>query len=157
MFDIFSKWSKESMDNLAFQAQEKTYHTGEKIIVQGKHADSIYFIKTGIISLHRSLSCGIVQLAKLSGGEFFGETTILDSKDLAKFPYTAVCETIAVVYRVDKKQMQKSDWDKEIESIKLMTYPPDNELIKNHFAKRRLQRETVKVWKEIKRDSMIKI
>jgi CRP-like cAMP-binding protein len=156
-FDIFSGWSKESMDNLAFQAQEKKYHTGEKIIIQGAQADSIYFIHTGIVSLHRSLSCGTIPLAKLSGGELFGESTILDSKEMAKFPYTAVCETITVVYRVDKKQMQKSDWDKEIESIKLMTYPTDSELIKSFFAKRRLQREKVEVWKKIKRESKIKI
>lgn len=156
-FDIFSKWSKESMDNLAFQAQEKTYHTGEKIIVQGAQADSVYFIQTGILTLHRKLYCGTVQLGKLSGGDWFGETTILDSKETANFPYTAICETLTVVYRVDKKQMQKSDWNQELESIKLMTYPSDDQLIKNYFAKKRLQRQTDEALKIMKRDSIINI
>jgi CRP-like cAMP-binding protein len=156
-FDIFSKWSKESMDNLAFQAQEKTYHTGEEIIVQGAHADSVYFIQTGIVTLHRKLHCGTVQLGKLSGGDWFGETTILDSKDMANFPYTVICETLTVVYRVDKKQMQKSDWNQELESIKLMTYPSDDQLIKSYFAKKRLQRQTDEALRIMKRDSIINI
>ncbi len=61
-------------------------------------------------------------------------------------PYSAICDTIAICYRLDKVQIQMEDWDKEtFEKLSTMavSYPKDdNQLYQAYLDQIRFQRQS---------------
>jgi len=55
-FDCFASWTIKKLTVLAKYCRERKYHAGEVITVQNAPVDSMYFIKTGVVSVLRTLS-----------------------------------------------------------------------------------------------------
>ncbi len=100
--------------------------------MQGDQSNSIFFVKTGMLSLKRKLpnpesdsSSGsrtkTIQhhVATLSSGDIFGEATILDSTRETVFETSCYSETLSICYRLDRIQLDMSHWDEETKN-KLM-------------------------------------
>jgi len=96
-------------------------------------------------------------VAKLSSGDIFGQESILSRNELAVFPYTALCETWTICYRLDKMQMGRDDWDassRERLSSYSASYPDDSVLLQTHFDDIRFRERSASYVKALRKDAM---
>jgi hypothetical protein len=96
-------------------------------------------------------------VAKLSSGDIFGQESILSHNELAVFPYTALCETWTICYRLDKMQMAREDWDagsRERLSSYSASYPDDSVLLQTHFDDLRFRERSASYMKALRKDTM---
>jgi hypothetical protein len=104
-----------------------------------------------MVSLIRTLAICEVTFSTLGTGEVFGETSLIRGDDLSTFSYSAVCDTMTILYRLDKMQITKDQWGTLAKDSKLTSktasYPDDATLIKSHLDEQKFNR---------KRDTFIK-
>ena len=124
-------------------------------------------IKTGVVSLLRRVqkptegeeeptSC-VMSVAKLSSGDIFGQESILSRNEFAIFPYTALCETLTICYRLDKMQMTREDWDEATRrklSSYSASYPDDSALLQTHFDDIRFRERSINYLKALRKDKV---
>jgi CRP-like cAMP-binding protein len=115
------------------------------VFVQDTSADSFYFIKTGIVSLVRTLATCEVNVKTLGAGEVFGETSLFKGNDILTFPHTALCDTMTVLYRVDRMQITKDQSEcfanDATLATKIAAYPDDATLIKSHLEEQKFKKQ----------------
>ena len=73
---LFSGMGPGELSQLAGIAQEVIFSTGDSIIVQDEHGDSLFLIVEGEVNIHQ----GTEQLAVLKTQDYFGEMSILDGE-----------------------------------------------------------------------------
>lgn len=74
---LFADVSSEDLAEIAGLAQERAFNAGEQIIAAGDRAASIYFIRSGMVSV--KLRSG-ARLTSLAPGMAFGEMSLLEDK-----------------------------------------------------------------------------
>ena len=160
-FQCFRNFDKKKLNTMADFIREHEYNTGDTIIRQNEIADSVYFIKSGLISISRipdtegSEHIEPICLSKLCSGDIFGEAAANGNPCLRKlFPSTAVSETKAICYRLDKKQMDRCGWDQSTRtllSIMAIKYPDDTILVQAYVDRKRRLQIRKKMQKELRR------
>lgn len=158
--------------------REHKFRAGDVIVRQGSCADSMYFVKSGLVALIRTLNVrramngakddddndsstedsvgkGVAQVCvtKLCTGDVFGEDSATDHGLDAVFRSSAVCETKVVCYRLDKNQMDQCGWDKNTRSlisIMAVKYPDDSVLLQALMEKRNDARVKKKMQKRLR-------
>ncbi len=97
-----------------------------------------------MVSLVRTLATCDVIFSTLGTGEVFGEASLVKGDDLSTFPYSAVCDTMTILYRLDKMQIAKDQWklitDSKLAS-KISSYPDDAALIKSHLDQQKFNKK----------------
>lgn len=73
---LFAGMPPGDLSYLAGIAEEVVYSTGEAIIRQGDHGDTMFLIVEGEVRVHR----GEAKLAVLTSKDYFGEMSILDGE-----------------------------------------------------------------------------
>ena len=73
---LFSSMPPSDLSHLAKIAEEMIFQTGETIITQGEHGESLYLIVNGKVTVLQNGK----QVAELSDAHFFGEMSILDGE-----------------------------------------------------------------------------
>jgi CRP-like cAMP-binding protein len=73
---LFSGMPPSELSHLAGIAEEYVYGSGESIIIEGEHGDSLFLIVEGTVRVHR----GDADLAELGPEDYFGEMSILDGE-----------------------------------------------------------------------------
>ena len=161
--ECFASWSRERLSNMANYCRERKYRAGEVVICQGNSADSIFFIKSGLVSILRTLRVDVanrpiicdVCVARVCARDVFGETTVLDSEKMGVFPSSAVCETHTVCFRLDKVQIIDGDWDKktllDLKGIAVV-YPEDSILLQAHVDHLQFKKQSAQIIKNMRRD-----
>lgn len=74
---IFSGMSPNDLTDVAQKMEQARFEPGEAIIRQGEIGDRFYLIRTGEVDVTVEKDGETRHLAKLSSGEFFGETALL--------------------------------------------------------------------------------
>jgi CRP-like cAMP-binding protein/ATP/ADP translocase/HEAT repeat protein len=96
--ELFADLSLDEIVQLARAVDEAEYEPGESICREGEFGDSMYGIIEGDVKVHK----GADAIARLSGGECFGEMAIIDSG-----PRSADCTAITrtLLLRLHKDQV----------------------------------------------------
>lgn len=73
---LFAGISGESMAHLAAATGEQEFAAGQFVVRQGQVGTGLYLIVSGSVKVMR----GADELARLGGGEFFGELSVIDQQ-----------------------------------------------------------------------------
>lgn len=121
-------------------------------------ADSLSFIKRGIVSIIRSVegpkTSYEICVAKLYAGDIIGEATILNLNGLGLFPSSVRCETLTTCYRLDIMQVNREDWDLETRtklSASSVSYPDDSFLLRSYVNEMQFKKKYLNIIKTIKK------
>uniref|UniRef100_A0A7S4HXZ6 Cyclic nucleotide-binding domain-containing protein n=1 Tax=Odontella aurita TaxID=265563 RepID=A0A7S4HXZ6_9STRA len=166
----FTGWDRKKLSKAAKYCRQRTYREGEVIVSQDAPADNMFFIKSGLVSMLRTLTVDVgsgedvhneqeqeehsidceVCVAKICAGDIIGEATILDPEGLGVFPSSAVCETQAVCYRLDRVQIKNTEWDDrtraELKSIAVV-YPEASILLQAHIDHLQFKKRSSQIMK----------
>jgi serine/threonine protein kinase len=72
--------SDYQIGQLADALQQVTYDNGEDIIVQGEDGSKFYIIEDGQVAVNQTGSKGLLEVARLNAGNFFGERALLKNE-----------------------------------------------------------------------------
>ncbi|HKI87323.1 MAG TPA: cyclic nucleotide-binding domain-containing protein, partial [Thermoanaerobaculia bacterium] len=76
--DLFSELDQETVETLATSTELQAFDDGEALVEEGASGDSLFVIAEGTVAISKKQSGGgIVELATLGSGEFFGEMSLL--------------------------------------------------------------------------------
>ena len=64
----------QQLERMARAGEIESYNPGETIVVEGSLGDALFLILSGQVAVHR----GAQTFATLSGGEFFGEMSLVE-------------------------------------------------------------------------------
>lgn len=78
LFPLFHAASPETVDWLLSIAVEHEYPADRAVLMEDAWGNAIYFIESGWVKVRRHVGEGVVTLAILGRGDFFGEMAILD-------------------------------------------------------------------------------
>ena len=157
----FKSFDRTKLDKMANFVREHVFNAGDTIIRQNDPADSIYFIKSGLISLLRTPvveddeNIEQICLTQLCSGDIFGEAAALNNNGLGisgLFPSSAICETKTTCYRLDKNQMDLCGWDyntRSLLTIMSVKYPDDSILVQAWLDRKRRKKIRKKMQKEL--------
>ena len=106
-------------------------------------ANSLYFIKTGMVSILRRVKTQFegenevsICVAEVGSGDVVGLESILGINESLVYPYTALCETYTICYKLDKTLIQGEEWSGTgLEKIHshAISHPGDSVLLQSHF------------------------
>ena len=71
---LLANLNGEQLERLARAGEIESYNPGETIVVEGSLGDALFLILSGQVAVHR----GPQTFATLSGGEFFGEMSLVE-------------------------------------------------------------------------------
>ncbi|MFM7426556.1 MAG: Crp/Fnr family transcriptional regulator [Elainella sp.] len=77
-FPLFNAASPETVDWLLSIAVEHEYPAERAVLMEDAWGNAVYFIESGWVKVRRHAGEGVVTLAILGQGDFFGEMAILD-------------------------------------------------------------------------------
>jgi CRP-like cAMP-binding protein len=70
----------EHLTRLAVNSELKSFKAGQTVLFQGVTVDALHVVAVGKVAVFAKVpNKGVVQVAELSGGEVFGETSIFES------------------------------------------------------------------------------
>jgi len=157
----FKNFEISKLKQMADFISEHKFEAGHEVIRQNDSADSLYFIKSGLIAILRTPENNVKEkidnicLTKVSSGDIFGEAAALQSESIGgSHPSTALCETKSVCYRLNKNQICRCGWDngtRRVLAFMAVKYPPDIILVQ--AFKSRIVHEKVrkKLQKELRK------
>lgn len=122
---LFRELSLEERRKISAYFKLTEAREGENIVVEGDEGDSMYFIRSGEVSVHTVNPMGEkIHLAELKAGDFFGEVSLIQGK-----PRTATVTASSPV--VELMQLNKKDLDAILE-----THPEILDKLNEVIAKR---------------------
>ena len=145
--------------------------------LQNDPANSLFFVKTGMLSLMRNVQSEQSQpqpsqyqqlkqqqipkqksyqmcVSKLGSGDIFGEETVLqpNEREMAVFPTTAISETLSICYRLDKIQLEQKHWDYETKkklAARSIKFQDDATLLRRHFEQNKFKLKSALIVKKV--------
>lgn len=78
IFPLFNAASPETIDWLLSIAVEHEYPADRAVLMEDAWGNAVYFIESGWVKVRRHVGEGVITLAILGKGDFFGEMAILD-------------------------------------------------------------------------------
>ena len=96
---LFATLTEDEKDALASSMTRRTYRKGSVITMQGSKLSSLMIMRTGVVALQRRENGHLVELARLSPGDLFGERGVLI--DAAEAGDTTAL-TFVVIYEITK-------------------------------------------------------
>ncbi|KAJ3383055.1 Cyclic nucleotide-binding domain-containing protein 2 [Entophlyctis sp. JEL0112] len=99
---IFSGWSKSNLFRIASKSNMKTFAEHERIYEDGQDLSTLFFVKTGSVSLIKYVTlspgtCAPVVVGVMRARQYFGEEAVLqgDEHELDQHPVPAACLAVA--------------------------------------------------------------
>ena len=78
LFPLFNAASRETIEWLLSIAVEHEYPADRAVLMEDAWGNAVYFIESGWVKVRRHVGEGVITLAILGRGDFFGEMAILD-------------------------------------------------------------------------------
>lgn len=78
LFPLFNAASPETIEWLLSIAVEHEYPADRAVLMEDAWGNAVYFIESGWVKVRRHVGEGVITLAILGRGDFFGEMAILD-------------------------------------------------------------------------------
>lgn len=78
LFPLFNAASPETIDWLLSVAVEHEYPAERAVLMEDAWGNAVYFVESGWVKVRRHVGDGVMTLAILGRGDFFGEMAILD-------------------------------------------------------------------------------
>lgn len=78
LFPLFNAASPETVDWLLSIAVEHEYPADRAVLMEDAWGNAVYFVESGWVKVRRHAGDGVITLAILGRGDFFGEMAILD-------------------------------------------------------------------------------
>jgi CRP-like cAMP-binding protein len=78
LFPLFNAASPETIEWLLSIAVEHDYPADRAVLMEDAWGNAVYFIESGWVKVRRHVGEGVITLAILGRGDFFGEMAILD-------------------------------------------------------------------------------
>lgn len=78
LFPLFNAASPETVEWLLSIAVEHEYPADRAVLMEDAWGNAIYFVESGWVKVRRHVGEGVITLAILGRGDFFGEMAILD-------------------------------------------------------------------------------
>jgi CRP-like cAMP-binding protein len=95
---VFSSMPPRELNHLGKIAEEMVFQSGQTIITQGEHGETLYLIAQGQVSVVQNGK----SVAELSENDFFGEMSILDGEPRSA---TVVAKSDCLVLSVSKDNL----------------------------------------------------
>src|SRR5262249_45925271 len=99
---LFAGLTPGQLVEVAEKMHREVYQPGATIVRQGEAGDKWYLIKEGKVEVHVADETGSRLVATLDGGQFFGETALLENKGRNA--------TVTATERVEVYALQKADF-----------------------------------------------
>jgi len=120
---IFSPLSVEERRELVRSFAPKEFKKGEVIIKEQDEGDKMYFVRSGEVEVSTEKDGGVISLAKLGPGDFFGEVSVITEK-----PRTA---SVTALTDVNLVEVARNDIQEEIR-----THPEILEILNRYISMR---------------------
>lgn len=78
LFPLFNAASPETIEWLLSIAVEHQYPADRAVLMEDAWGNAVYFVESGWVKVRRHVGEGVITLAILGRGDFFGEMAILD-------------------------------------------------------------------------------
>ncbi len=78
LFPLFNAASPETVEWLLSIAVEHEYPADRAVLMEDAWGNAVYFVESGWVKVRRHVGDGVITLAILGRGDFFGEMAILD-------------------------------------------------------------------------------
>lgn len=78
LFPLFNAASPETIEWLLSIAVEHEYPADRAVLMEDAWGNAVYFVESGWVKVRRHVGEGVITLAILGRGDFFGEMAILD-------------------------------------------------------------------------------
>ncbi len=78
LFPLFNAASPETIEWLLSIAVEHEYPSDRAVLMEDAWGNAVYFVESGWVKVRRHVGDGVITLAILGRGDFFGEMAILD-------------------------------------------------------------------------------
>ncbi len=117
------------------QRNLKRFEPGDIIFSEGETGKEMFIIKFGLVAVIKSIEDDEVVLARLKGGDFFGEMALLgDSKRTATIKAIEVTETIVINDIILRSQFKKlPDWFSSMFKVLVNRIRNMDRMIKSRF------------------------
>jgi CRP-like cAMP-binding protein len=102
--DLFRAMDAKTMERLAQQMVFAPYTAGETVTREGDHADDLYMVVSGEAAVVLGQGSSIREVARLGGGQFFGEMSLMTGEVRAA---TVIAGTELTCYRIAKDAFQE--------------------------------------------------
>jgi CRP/FNR family transcriptional regulator, cyclic AMP receptor protein len=100
---FFGGLSDASLELLVSMLVERRFDVGATIVAEGDPGRSMFVVHTGNLEVReRVASGGVLRMAGLAPGDFFGEMTLLEMQDRSA---SVVAETATVLYELTAQKL----------------------------------------------------
>ncbi len=96
---LFHGLGKEELKGISLRTEVRDYKPGETAVEEGRVSPGVFFILSGSFRVSKKATSGnrLVDLAKLTSGEFFGEMEFLDSAPVHASLTAEVASSVALI------------------------------------------------------------
>lgn len=99
---LFESLSKDAREFIARRLKTETFAAGETIVRQGDTGNSLYIIISGLVKVTRREKDGTsLELARLQGGDYFGEMSLLAGQPRSADITTLIDTATLVLFKQD--------------------------------------------------------
>ena len=98
---VFSGLTSEVLSALRSGMQTKLLSKGEKVYREGESSESIFIVRSGLVTILRESEAGTLELESRGPGDVVGESALID---VAPRYATAVCKTDTRVFELSRKE-----------------------------------------------------
>lgn len=100
---FFGGLADASLDLLVPMLAERHYEAGATVVSEGEAGRSMYIVRDGGLAVNkRGKSGGVIRMAALGPGDFFGEMTLIEMHNRSA---TVVAESPAVLYELTARNL----------------------------------------------------
>jgi CRP-like cAMP-binding protein len=99
---FFGGLSDASLDLLVSMLAERHFDAGTLVFAEGEQGRSMFVVHSGRLVVNRLLESGVLRMASLGPGDFFGEMTLIEMQTRSG---SVVAETPTVLYELTAAQL----------------------------------------------------
>ena len=99
---FFGGLAEASLDLLVSMLVERRFDAGAVVFAEGEQGRSMFVVHAGRLAVNRQAESGVLRMADLGPGDFFGEMTLIEMQNRSG---SVVAETATVLYELTAAQL----------------------------------------------------
>jgi CRP-like cAMP-binding protein len=99
---FFGGLADASLDLMLSMLAERRFEAGALVFAEGEPGRSMFVVHSGRLGVNRLAESGVLRMASLGPGDFFGEMTLIEMQNRSG---SVIAETPTVLYELTARQL----------------------------------------------------